>query len=65
MENFFRALGYLGFSLSKAGDNHSLGALDIFVQCLHGALSSSSGSQFMVAAMVASDWASLSKVRAI
>lgn len=56
-----RALGFLGFYLSEAGDDQSLGALDLVVQCLHGALSSTSGAQYMVTAMVISEWAALSK----
>jgi hypothetical protein len=59
----FRALGFLGFYLSSIGDDVCLAALDLFVQCLHGALMSTSGSQYMVAAMTVTEWASLDKVK--
>lgn len=59
----FRALGFLGFCLTSTGDNACLAALDMFVQCLHGALISSSGAAHIVAAMTVTEWASLDKVK--
>ncbi len=60
--SYFRALGFLGYYLSSIGDDACLAVLDMYVQCLHGALMSTSGSQHMVAAMTVTEWASLDKV---
>ena len=58
----FRALGFLGFCLSSTGDNACLAALDMFVQCLHGALMSTSGAAHIVAGMTVTEWTSFDKV---